>query len=47
MHAMAKIARQLAIQIWCHLDSGDFGENGNLKNMLCYFLNLGATSFIT
>ena len=31
MHAMAimaKIARQLAIQIGCHLESGDFDENG-------------------
>ena len=33
MHAMAKIAkitRQLVIQIGCHLENGNFGENDNV-----------------
>lgn len=32
MHAVAKIAkinRQLVIQIGCHLENGNFGENDN------------------
>ena len=42
---MAKITRQLAIQIACHLETGDFGENGNLEKQVMLYFELGCHKF--